>query len=99
MGVLCCSSCTTTRWSPPWSTPGVLDTFPTFRAVASQETRLSSSNRIGVTAAGRGWLHKAGPNNAFKPNALRYTKHMAERACHVFGSATHVGLTSVLGAT
>ncbi|MCE7033566.1 hypothetical protein LY625_13265 [Lysobacter sp. GX 14042] len=28
---------------------------------------------------------------------LRYTKHMAEKACHVFGSATQVGLTQVLG--
>ena len=37
------------------------------------------------------------PNNSFKPNALRSTKHMAEKACHVFGSATHVGLTQALG--
>ena len=33
------------------------------------------------------------PNNAFKPKPLRSTKHMAERACHVFGSATRFGLT------
>lgn len=33
------------------------------------------------------------PNNAFKPNLLRSTKHMAEKACHMFGSATQVGLT------
>ncbi len=33
------------------------------------------------------------PNNAFKPNLLRSTKHMAEKACHVLGSATQVGLT------
>ena len=38
-----------------------------------------------------------GPNNSFKPNLLRYTKHMAEKACHVFGSATQVGLTQALG--
>ena len=31
-------------------------------------------------------------------HALRSTKHMAERACHVFGSTTHVGLTQALGA-
>ena len=37
------------------------------------------------------------PNNSFKPNLLRYTKHMAEKACHVFGSATQVGLTQALG--
>src|SRR5690606_7946968 len=36
------------------------------------------------------------PNNSFKPNLLRYTKHMAEKACHVFGSATQVGLTQAL---
>ena len=39
------------------------------------------------------------PNNSFKPNLLRYTKHMAEKACHVFGSATQVGLTQALGIT
>ena len=36
-------------------------------------------------------------NNSFKPNLLRYTKHMAEKACHVFGSTTQVGLTQALG--
>ena len=40
------------------------------------------------------WLRS---NNSFKPNLLRSTKHMAERACHVFGSTTQVGLTQVLG--
>ncbi|MCA4129741.1 hypothetical protein RMR41_31600, partial [Pseudomonas aeruginosa] len=34
---------------------------------------------------------------AFKPNLLRYTKAMAERACHGFGSTTQVGLTQALG--
>ena len=37
-------------------------------------------------------------NNSFKPNLLRYTKAMAEEACHVFGSTTQVGLTQALGA-
>ena len=32
-------------------------------------------------------------NNSFKPNLLRYTKAMAEEACHDFGSTTQVGLT------
>src|SRR3546814_5560923 len=32
----------------------------------------------------------------FKPNLLRYTKAMAEKACHGFGSTTQVGLTQVL---
>src|SRR3546814_19569700 len=36
------------------------------------------------------------PNKSFKPNLLRYTKHMAEKACHVFGSTTQVGLTQAL---
>ena len=40
-----------------------------------------------------------GPNNSFKPNLLRYTKAMAEKACHGFGSTTQVGLTQALGAT
>src|SRR5690606_4856791 len=39
------------------------------------------------------------PNKSFKPNALRYTNNMADKACHVVGSATHVGLTQALGAT
>ena len=37
------------------------------------------------------------PNNSFKPNLLRSTKAMAERACHGFGSTTQVGLTQALG--
>src|SRR3546814_15051434 len=36
------------------------------------------------------------PNNSFKPNLLRYTKVMAEKACHGFGSTTQVGLTQAL---
>ena len=36
-------------------------------------------------------------NNSFKPNLLRYTKVMAERACHGFASTTQVGLTQALG--
>src|SRR5690606_12647001 len=36
------------------------------------------------------------PNKSFKPNALRYTNNMADKACHVVGSATHVGLTQAL---
>src|SRR5690606_12780608 len=37
------------------------------------------------------------PNNSFKPNLLRYTKAMAQTACHGFGSTTQVGLTQALG--
>ena len=37
------------------------------------------------------------PNNSFKPKPLRYTKGMAGKACHVFGSTTRFGLTQALG--
>src|SRR5690606_35534077 len=40
-----------------------------------------------------------GTNNPFKPNPLRYAKHMADTACHVFRSTTLLGLTLVLGAS
>src|SRR3546814_10277143 len=36
------------------------------------------------------------PNNSFKPNLLRYTKAMAEKDCHGFGSTTQVGLTQAI---
>ncbi|WP_159447419.1 hypothetical protein [Novilysobacter spongiicola] len=39
----------------------------------------------------------AGSNNSFKPKPLRYTKGMAEKACHAFGSTTRFGLTQALG--
>src|SRR5690606_41744723 len=39
----------------------------------------------------------AAPNNSFKPNLLRYTKAMPEKACHGFGSTTQVGLTRAIG--
>ena len=42
-------------------------------------------------------MRRPGPNNSFKPNLLRYTKAMAEKACHGFGSTTQVGLTQALG--
>src|SRR5690606_32611220 len=35
------------------------------------------------------------PNNSFKPNLLRYTNNAADKACHVVGYATQVGLTQV----
>ncbi len=37
------------------------------------------------------------PNNSFKPTLLRYTKAMAEKACHGFASTTQVGLTQAIG--
>ena len=39
------------------------------------------------------------PNSSFKPNLLRYSKSVAEKACHAFASTTQVGLTQALGAT
>ena len=39
------------------------------------------------------------PNNSFKPKPLRYTKGMAGKACHGFGSTTRFGLTQALGRT
>ena len=38
-------------------------------------------------------------NNSFKPNLLRYSKSVAEKACHAFASTTQVGLTQALGFT
>ena len=35
--------------------------------------------------------------NSFKPNLLYFTNNMAEKACHVVGSAKQVGLTRALG--
>jgi len=50
-------------------------------------------------AASHSGLHRGTvrPNNSFKPNLLRYTKAMADKACHGFGSTTQVGLTQALG--
>src|SRR5690606_17992938 len=40
---------------------------------------------------------RTAPNNSFKPKLLRYTKGMAGKACHAFGSTTQFGLTQALG--
>ena len=37
--------------------------------------------------------------NSFKPNALRYSEKLAERACQLIASATHVGSIQALYAT
>src|SRR5690606_15857089 len=37
------------------------------------------------------------PNKSFKPNPLRYAKHMAGKACHVFRFTALLGLTLALG--
>ena len=36
------------------------------------------------------------PNNSFKPNLLRYSNGVAEKACHAVASTTQVGLTQAL---
>jgi hypothetical protein len=36
------------------------------------------------------------PNNSFKPNLLRSSESVAEKACHAFASTTQVGLIQVL---
>jgi len=36
------------------------------------------------------------PNKQFKLNLPRYTNNMAEKACHVVGSATQIDLTQAL---
>src|SRR3546814_20948130 len=59
---------------------------PQIRAFARQEQ----------ARCGRGSLVQSTHNNSFKPNELRYNKHMAAKACHGFGSNTHVGLTPAL---
>ena len=43
-----------------------------------------------------GSCEHVGPNNSFKPNLLRYSKGMAEKACHTSAFTTQVGLTQAL---
>ena len=52
-----------------------------------------------VQAACRGRHFRAmiAPNNSFNPNPLRSTNNVADKACHVVGSTTQVGLTQALG--
>src|SRR3546814_3417580 len=57
---------------------------------------LASRSFLALTA-GNCQMTSETPNNSFKPNLLRYTKAMAEKACHGFGSTTQVGLTQALG--
>src|SRR3546814_10485132 len=57
---------------------------------------LTSRSFLALTA-GNCQMTSETPNNSFKPNLLRYTKAMAEKACHGFGSTTQVGLTQALG--
>ena len=35
-------------------------------------------------------------NNSFKPNLLRYSKGVAQKACHAFASTAQVGLIQAL---
>ena len=49
--------------------------------------------------AGCAFYLGARPNNSFKPNALRYSNKLAEKACQFVASATHVGLIQALAPT
>ena len=49
-----------------------------------------------ATSARAMLLSSSRANNSFKPKPLRYTKGMAEKACHAFGSTTRFGLTQAL---
>jgi hypothetical protein len=73
-----------TRSSRPW------------RGIAACTARMAPSSAHQSNKA-RHVVLGAAPNNSFKPNLLRSTKAMAEKACHGFGSTTQVGLTQVLG--
>lgn len=73
-----------TRSSRPW------------RGIAACTARMAPSSAHQSNKA-RHVVLGAAPNNSFKPNLLRYTKAMAEKACHGFASTTQVGLTQALG--
>src|SRR3546814_102636 len=45
---------------------------------------------------GHGSLVQSPHNNSFNPNPLRSTNNMADKACHVVGSTTQVGLTQAI---
>ena len=60
----------------------LFDAVAAFLESLTGHSRLSFRQTVGMA-----------PNNAFKPKPLRSTKHMAEKACHVFGSTTRFGLT------
>ena len=77
-------------WKPYTSTRAPRAVVPTVRSVAN--AGFAAHENIWPLP----WLGTR-PNNSFKPNLLRYTKAMAERACHGFGSTTQVGLTQALG--
>ena len=66
--------------------------FPkTFRVFGEYDDQKLVITRIDVVVGST--LAQVRPNNAFKPKPLRSTKHMAEKACHVFGSTARFGLT------
>ena len=57
-----------------------------------------SAQGLGCRKVGRK-LGVRRPNKSFKPKPLRYAKHMAGKACHVFRFTARLGLTLVLGGT
>ena len=72
--------------------------------------RLSSDGQVLATRPGN-WTSAASqtglrrlrvrsnitPNKSFKPNLLRYSNGVAEKACHAVASTAQVGLTQALG--
>ena len=84
---------------------------PALRASSSRDNAASSffllrvrrgaGTVIVVLRAQAAALHFHGPglrpNNSFKPKPLRYSKSVAEKACHAFASTTRFGLTQALG--
>src|SRR3546814_16279527 len=65
-------------------------------SIQSQHCSATTTTLISINGGKSGRARQVTPNNSFKPNLLRYTNNMAERACHVVASATQVGLTPAL---
>ena len=82
----------------PSGSPGPgADTRPQLGLVASPRPSCCSVSAQGLGCRGSGAsAGRRRPNKSFKPNPLRYAKHMAGKACHVFRSTTLLGLTLVL---
>src|SRR5690606_14863051 len=71
--------------SPSGSPGPVADTRPQLGLVASPRPSCCSVSAQGLGCRGSGAsAGRRRPNKSFKPNPLRYAKHMAGKACHVF---------------
>ena len=63
------------------------------RRVRGARVRACGFGHSGAAVASERTMRLFLPNKAFKPNLLRYSKSVAEKACHAFASTTQVGLT------